>query len=56
MNPDVVPLAETGKEKRNSYLEAVSNSSLHVLEDAPPRHSKSADPLWLPTTGKPVDL
>jgi len=55
MNPDVVPDNAPKKEKRRSYLEAVSNNSLHVLEDAPPRHSKSADPLWLPT-GKPIEL
>jgi len=43
------------KNKRRSYLEAVSNSSINVLESAPPRQSKSADPLWLPSS-KPVQL
>ena len=55
MNPDVVPDTGSKKEKRRSYLEAVSNNSLHVLEDAPPRSSKSVDPLWL-ETGKPIEL
>jgi len=49
------PPAGDPKEKRRSYLEAVSSSNLHVLEDAPPRQSKSADPLWLPS-GKPIEL
>eukprot|EP00092_Neocalanus_flemingeri_P012514 GFUD01013487.1.p1 GENE.GFUD01013487.1~~GFUD01013487.1.p1 ORF type:complete len:408 (-),score=77.54 GFUD01013487.1:428-1651(-) len=43
------------KSKRRSYMEAVSNSSINVLENAPPRQSKSADPLWLPSS-KPVEL
>ena len=43
------------KTKRRSYMEAVSNSSINVLENAPPRQSKSADPLWLPSS-KPVEL
>jgi len=43
------------KNKRRSYMEAVSNSSINVLENAPPRQSKSADPLWLPSS-KPVEL
>jgi len=43
------------KAKRRSYMEAVSNSSINVLENAPPRQSKSADPLWLPSS-KPVEL
>ena len=43
------------KAKRRSYMEAVSNSSINVLESAPPRQSKSADPLWLPSS-KPVEL
>jgi len=49
------PPAGDPKEKRRSYLEAVSSSNVHVLEDAPPRQSKSADPLWLPS-GKPIEL
>ena len=49
-----LPTAEK-KEKRRSYLEAVSNSSINLLEAAPPRQSKSADPLWLPAS-RPVQL
>jgi len=55
MEPTPLSLAPAKKEKRRSYLEAVSDNSLHVLENAPPRQSKSADPLWLPS-GKPVQL
>jgi hypothetical protein len=56
-----VPMTDTNvpagekKTKRRSYMEAVSNSSINVLENAPPRQSKSADPLWLPSS-KPVEL
>jgi len=51
---DILPPGEK-KAKRRSYMEAVSNSSINVLENAPPRQSKSADPLWLPSS-KPVEL
>jgi len=40
---------------RRSYMTAVSNSEINLLEDAPPRHAKSADPLWLPSS-KPIQL
>jgi len=59
--PDMNPSPLTGaapsgkKEKRRSYQEAVSNSNLNLLEDAPPRQSKSIEPLWLPS-GKPAEL
>jgi len=59
--PDMNPSPQTGaassgrKEKRRSYQEAVSNSNLNVLENAPPRQSKSIEPLWLPS-GKPAEL
>jgi len=52
---DVIEPGGEKKTKRRSYMEAVSNSSINVLEDAPPRQSKSADPLWLPSS-KPVEL
>jgi len=55
MEPTPLTQAPAKKEKRRSYLEAVSENSLNVLENAPPRQSKSADPLWLPS-GKPVQL
>ena len=55
MEPTPLSQAPAKKEKRRSYLEAVSENSLNVLENAPPRQSKSADPLWLPS-GKPVQL
>ena len=55
LEPTPLAQAPAKKEKRRSYLEAVSENSLHVLEDAPPRQAKSADPLWLPS-GKPVQL
>ena len=47
---------ERTPEKRRSYLEAVSSSDLHLLEAAPPRQARSEEPLWLPTTGKPIEL
>ena len=57
MNPTPLTSAPGKKEKRRSYQEAVSNSNLNMLEDAPPRQtkSKSIDPLWLPT-GRPGEL
>lgn len=54
-DPMVDILPGEKKVKRRSYMEAVSNSSINVLEDAPPRQAKSADPLWLPSS-KPVEL
>jgi len=57
MNPSPLTAAAPSgkKEKRRSYQEAVSNSNLNLLEDAPPRQSKSIEPLWLPS-GKPAEL
>merc|ERR1712154_513520 len=55
MEPTPLSQAPAKKEKRRSYLEAVSENSLNVLENAPPRQSKSADPLWLPSS-KPVQI
>jgi len=60
-SPDALPppvvVQGDGKKvnKRRSYLEAMSSTSIDKLEDAPARHSKSADPLWLPSA-KPIDI
>jgi len=55
IQPTPLSLAPPKKEKRRSYLEAVSDNSINLLENAPPRQSKSADPLWLPSS-KPVQI
>ena len=53
---DPASRGERTPEKRRSYLEAVSSSDIHLLEAAPPRQARSEEPLWLPTTGKPIEL
>jgi len=40
---------------RRSYMTAVSNSEINLMEDRPPKHSKSVEPLWLPAA-KPIML
>lgn len=55
IQPTPLSQAPAKKEKRRSYLEAVSDNSINLLENAPPRQSKSADPLWLPSS-KPVQI